>query len=131
MLLQIRVKRALAAQPGEGTFCFLTQFYMGHFSNSLLGPAFDSDFDQVGSRPDAGIHATGGNKFSLGCWICRKDFENGDKILIGELMPLCTQQAADEAFGEAAPPGKIALVDAAAFCLALKGNAEITHLNEE
>jgi len=136
MLFQIRVDRALAAQPGEGVFGLLTQMNLLD-GPPLLGPLprrrrgrclwFNADLDEVRARSDAGIHAAGGDQFGLGDLVGGKDFEDGDEVLVGEVVRLATEQTADVALGQATRPCEFALIQAAAFGQALEGGAEITH----
>jgi len=123
----------MAAQKVKGTFCLRTQMNLGDVCLALLEGAstYDFDFDQVGTRSASGacfgIHAAGRNQFGLGELVRRKDFEDGGKVLIGKLVGVTTEQAANIATGETAAAGDVALVELPPLGLALEGNAEVAH----
>ena len=133
VLLQIRAEGALTSQPGKSSFGFLTQMNLRSLDLAFLGwpGAFDFDFDQVGPRSASGaclgIHAAGRNQFGLGELVRRKDFEDGGKVLIGKLVGVTTEQAANITTGETAAAGDVALVELPPLGLALEGNAEVAH----
>ena len=84
----------------------------------------DLDFDKVGARPDARIHAASGDQLGLGELVGREDFKDGDEVLVRKLVRLTVEQAADVAFREAAPPGQFALVAPSARQFAPTGVGE-------
>jgi hypothetical protein len=133
VLLQVRVEGALTAQPGESSFCLLTQMNLRRVGFSCVGllGAFDFDLDEVGARrasgPGFGIHAAGRDQLGLGELVGGEDFQDGGEILIGEVMGSSAEQPTDVALGEAAPPGQVALIEMAALGLALEGDAEVAH----
>ena len=92
---------------------------------------FEADVNQVGARGASGtgqgVHATRRDELGLGVRVGGEEFEDGNEIVVGELVGLAAEEAADVALGEAASPGEFALVDAAALGLTLKGDAEVAH----
>ena len=131
MLFQIRVERALAAQPCKGAFCFLTQ--MDFFKLRFLNRRGASDFNfhksgawRAGSG-GLGVMATRCDEFSLGELVGCKNFENSGEILIRELMRLATEEPANITTRETGHSGNVALIQMATLGLALDGDTEIAH----
>ena len=89
--------------------------------------ALDLDFDQVGARAGARVHAARRDQLGLGERVGREGVENGGEVVVGQVVGLAAEEAADVALGEASPPGEFGLVHAAALDLALKGGAEVAH----
>ena len=133
VFLEVRVEGALAAQPGEGAFCFLTQMNLRKLRFSFVGlaGALDFDFDQVGAGgakgAGLGVLTTGGNQLGLGERVGGEDFEDRVEVLIGKLVGVATEQAANITTGEAASAGDVALVELPPLGLTLEGDAEIAH----
>jgi len=136
VLLQVRVERALASQPGKGSFGFLTQMNLRSLDLAFLGwpGAFDFDFDQVGARracgPGLRVQTTGGDQLGLGQLVGGEDLQDGTEVLVGEVVGGSAEQPADVTLGQAGRLGQVALVEVALLGLALEGDAEITHAGE-
>ena len=135
VFLQVRVDRALAAEPGKGAFCFLAQANLLKFGFPGRRGGRELYFDQAGAGSadggGLGVPAAGGDELGLGERVGGEDFEDGGEVLVGELVRLAAEEAADITTGQTGPPGNVALVELAALGLALEGNAEIAHSNAE
>lgn len=131
VFLKVWVDRALAAKPGESAFCFLTQVNLFKFWFSGRRCAFDFDFDQVGAGcadgGGLGVLAPGRDQLGLGKRVGGEDLQQGGEVLVGQLVGLATEQAANITTGEIGPPGDVALVEPAALGLALEGDGEVGH----
>src|SRR5262249_13523988 len=115
MLLQVGIDWALSTQPGKGAFSFSTQMNFRKFQFSFLcwRGVPDLDLHQVGARVASGtclcIHAAGGDDLGLGVFAERA--EQGDEVVIGDVLLFARKDAGDVAAREAGKPPDVGLLE--------------------
>jgi hypothetical protein len=131
VLFEVGIEGALAAEPGEGAFCLLAEGDLGRLRVRLRcrGRGLQFDFHKVGGSDVGGaglcVHAAGGDEFGLD-WA-RKDAEEREKVVVGNVPLLAGENAREVAAGEGRHATYVGLIEAALLGEAREGDAQVAH----